>query len=139
MNEIIVGVDESATARNVALQAGALAASCGKPLHIVMAVPSPSSVEVRSAGSEHWHIDSINAADQTLRALAGEIRSATPITHAVIVDTPAQALCSEAVRLDASMIAVGNKQVQAEAGVLGSIAGDVAKQAPCNVLIVPTT
>jgi nucleotide-binding universal stress UspA family protein len=138
LNEIIVGVDESATARNAALQAGALAASCGKPLHIVMAVPTPSSVEVRSAGSERWHIDSINAADQALRALAGEIRSATPITHAVIVDTPAKALCSEAVRLGASIIAVGNKRVQGAARVLGSIAGDVARHAPCNVLIVHT-
>ena len=32
------------------------------------------------------------------------------------------------------MIVVGNKRVQGAARVLGSIAGDVAKRAPCNVL-----
>jgi nucleotide-binding universal stress UspA family protein len=51
----------------------------------------------------------------------------------------ARALCSEAIRLDASMIAVGNKRIHGAARVLGSVAGDVAKQAPCNVLIVHTT
>ena len=49
MDEIIVGVDESPTARNAALRAAALAASCGKPLHIVMAVPSPSPAACAAA------------------------------------------------------------------------------------------
>ena len=47
-------------------------------------------------------------------------------TYAVVVADPATSLCDEAVRLDASMIVVGNKRVQGAARVLGSIAGDVA-------------
>jgi nucleotide-binding universal stress UspA family protein len=47
-------------------------------------------------------------------------------------------LCEEAARLEASVIVVGNKRVQGAARVLGSIAGDVAKRAPCNVFIVHT-
>ncbi|HEY5875313.1 MAG TPA: universal stress protein, partial [Ilumatobacteraceae bacterium] len=138
MDEIIVGVDESPTARHAALRAAAIAASCGKPLHIVMAVPSPSR-GTRGSGSEHWRVDSITAADQTVRALAGEVRGAGLVTHTVIVDRPAKALCAEAVRLNASMIAVGNKRVQSAARIVGSIAGSVAKHAPCDVLIVHTT
>ena len=37
------------------------------------------------------------------------------------------------------MIVVGNRRVQGATRVLGSIANDVARQAPCNVLIVHTT
>ena len=139
MNEIIVGVDGTEAAKDAAIQAAALAASCGKPLHIVMAVSTPSSVKVQGGGGEHWHIDSIGAADQTLRALAGEMHAATPVTHTVVIDSPARALCEEAVRLNASMIVVGNKRVQGAARILGSVAGDVAKHAPCDLLIVHTT
>ena len=133
---VIVGVDESPTARNAALRVAAIAASYGKPLHIVMAVPAPSR-GTRGSGSEHWRIDPITAADQTVRALAGEVRGAGLVTHTVIVDHhPAKALCAEAVRLNASMIAVGNKRVQSAARIVGSIAVSVAKHAPCDVLIV---
>ena len=73
-----------------------------------------------------------------MKALAGKLKVTTPITHAVVMKDPATALCEEATRLEASTIVVGNKRVQGAARVLGSIAGDVAKRAPCNVLIVHT-
>ena len=57
--------------------------------------------------------------------------------HPVARD-PASALCDEAERLDASIIVVGNKRVQGISRVLGSIAGGVAKMAPCDVYIVHT-
>jgi nucleotide-binding universal stress UspA family protein len=136
MNEIIVGVDDSATSKKAALRAAALAASSGRPLHIVMAVPPHSYVEVRSAGSQRWQLDSISMADQTVRALAGNVRCSTQVTYTVIADTPAKALCAEAVRLNASMIAVGNQRGRGAARMLGSIAGRVTKHAPCDVLIV---
>ena len=136
MNEIIVGVDDSATARTTAKRAAAFAANAGKPLHIVMAVPSRKSIEAYRSRSQRWQLDSVSMADQTLQALAGELRSSTPVTHTVIIGKPAKALCGEAVRLNASVIAVGNKRVQGAARVLGSIAGDVAKHAPCDVLII---
>ena len=45
----------------------------------------------------------------------------------------------EAARIDASMIVVGNRRVQGKARVLGSIATDVTRTAPCDVLVVDTT
>lgn len=139
MNEIIVGVDDSETAATTARRAAALAANAGKPLHIVMAVASRQSIAAFRSRSQHWQLDSISMADQTLRALSGAIHASTPTTHSVIIGTPAKALCDEAVRLNASMIAVGTKRVQGAARVLGSIARDVAKHAPCDVLIVHTS
>jgi nucleotide-binding universal stress UspA family protein len=138
VNEIIVGVDGSATAKKAAIAAAEAATKYGRSLHMVTSMNRNSSREIQGGGSESWHIDSISVAEELLKALAGELKTTAPITHAVVMSDPASALCDEAVRLDATMIVVGNKRVQGAARVLGSIAGDVAKHAPCNVLIVHT-
>ena len=138
MNEIIVGVDGSATARIAAAQAAELANKLNQPLHIVTSMTRNTSQQVRGGGSETWHFDSIGIAEESLKALAGELKTTVPVTHAVVLSDPASALCEEAARLDAAIIVVGNKRVQGAARVLGSIAGDVAKRAPCNVFIVHT-
>ena len=138
MNEIIVGVDGSETAGKAAEAAAEMANCYNRPLHIVMSMTRTTSQEVHGGGSETWHVDSVGVAEDLLKALAGKLRVTTPVTHAVVMKDPASALCEEATRLDASTIVVGNKRVQGAARVLGSIAGDVAKRAPCNVLIVHT-
>jgi nucleotide-binding universal stress UspA family protein len=137
MNTIVVGVDGSVTAKAAAKRAAELATALGAPLHIVMAVSGTSGREV-SGGTDNWHVDSIGVADEVATALAGELGIADA-SHAVVVAGPAEALCEEASRLDAAMIVVGNKRVQGAARVLGSIATSVARQAPCDVLIVHTT
>jgi nucleotide-binding universal stress UspA family protein len=137
MNPIVVGVDGSVTAKAAAKRAAEVANALGAPLHIVMAVSATTGRKV-SGGSDSWHVDSIGVADEVATALAGELGVAE-VTHAVVVAGPAEALCDEAARLDAEMIVVGNKRVQGAARVLGSIAGSVARQAPCDVLIVHTT
>jgi nucleotide-binding universal stress UspA family protein len=138
VNEIIVGVDGSDTARLAAVAAAEMATNYNRPLHIVTSMSRNSSREIQGGGSETWHVDSISVAEELLKALAGELKTTSSITHAVVMSDPASALCEEAVRLDASAIVIGNKRVQGAARVLGSIAGDVAKHAPCNVLIVHT-
>ncbi|MEP7115266.1 MAG: universal stress protein [Ilumatobacteraceae bacterium] len=138
MNEIIVGVDGSATARLAAMAAVEMANNYSRPLHIVMSMTRNTSQEVHGGGSERWHVDSIGVAEDLLKSLARELKADLPVTHAVVLSDPAAALCEEATRLDASVIVVGNKRVQGAARVLGSIAGDVAKRAPCNVFIVHT-
>jgi nucleotide-binding universal stress UspA family protein len=138
VNEIIVGVDGSATARLAAEEAVALANAYNRPLHIVTSMSRTSSQEVQGGGTERWRIDSVGVAEDTLKALAGELKAKVPVTYAVLREDPASGLVEEATRLDASVIVVGNKRVQGAARVLGSIAGDVAKRAPCSVFIVNT-
>ena len=121
-----------------AVAAAEMAAKFDRPLHIVMSMTRNTSQEVHGGGSERWHVDSIGVAEDLLKSLAGELRATVPVSHAVVLSDPATALCEEAARLDASIIVVGNKRVQGAARVLGSIAGDVAKRAPCNVFIVHT-
>ena len=115
-----------------------MAGKYNQPLHIVLSMTRNTSQQVRGGGSETWHFDSVGVAEESLKALVGELKVSVPVTYAVVLSDPATALCDEATRLDASVIVVGNKRVQGAARVLGSIAGDVAKRAPCNVLIVHT-
>ena len=91
-----------------------------------------------TAGSDTWHVDPLSDAEQLLAALKSEL-PAPNITTAVLMGDPATSLCDEAKRLDAGMIIVGNRRVQGMSRILGSVAMDVARAAPCNVLIVHTT
>ncbi|MEY2400683.1 MAG: hypothetical protein QOJ08_794 [Ilumatobacteraceae bacterium] len=138
MQTIIVGVDQSETARRAAFAAANLANACGKPLHVVMAVNRAQSVDVTVGGSDRWHLDWLSNAEQFLDALIGELPGA-PITRTVSLKDPATAMCEEAERLQADIIVVGNRRVQGSSRLLGAIATDVARRAPCDVLIANTT
>ena len=138
MDEIIVGVDESDTARAAAFEAANLAQQLGRPLHLVMALKKSKSQSVQ-AGGERIVLDPLATAELFLRSLKGELPGGLQATEAVVAQEVSEALCSEAERVNASIIVVGNKRVQSAARVLGTIALDVAKQAPCNVYIVHTT
>ena len=138
MQTIIVGVDQSDTARKAAFTAAKIASACGSPLHVVMAVSRRKAVEVAGGGSDRWHLDWISTAEQFLDELIGELPG-TAITRTVSLKDPATALCEEAERLEASMIVVGNRRMQGASRLLGAVATDVARRAPCDVLIANTT
>ena len=123
--------------KRAALAAAELAAKCGVTLHVVTGVTKRGGSTV-TAGSDTWHVDPLSDAEQLLAALKSEL-PAPNITTAVLMGDPATSLCDEAKRLDAEMIIVGNRRVQGMSRILGSVAMDVARAAPCNVLIVHTT
>jgi nucleotide-binding universal stress UspA family protein len=139
MNEIIVGVDGGEAADVAARTAATLAKECGRPLHVVMAIKKHTSSHFSTGGSDNWQIDSLTDAVQSLASITNVLRGDTEVTSAVIVDDPATALCTEAERLGASIIVVGNRRVKGISRVLGSVATEVARQAPCDVLIAHTT
>jgi len=136
MNEIIVGVDDTETSRRAALRAAKIAEDLDETLHLVMAVKGGVSKAV-NVGGEQYRIDWVTEATQFLESLRTEL----PIpkaTYALGGKDPAKSLCDEAERLQASMIVVGNRRMQGASRVLGAIATDVARHAPCDVLIVKT-
>jgi nucleotide-binding universal stress UspA family protein len=137
MNDIIVGVDRSGTARRAAETAASLASDCNENLHLVMCVRSGDSHEV-GFGSDRWYLDALSEAKTFLHDLSRELPH-DRITTTVGVDEPATTLCDEAKRLDARMIVVGNRRVQGMSRVLGSIAGAVMRHAPCDVLVAHTS
>lgn len=136
MNEIVVGVDESETARRAAETAAGLAADMGVPLHMVMCVSG--SAEDVGVGGEQVHLDPVERARTFLVSLRFETMPLTISTH-VSLDAPAPAICAEAERIGAQVIVVGNRRVQGISRILGSVAVDVTRYAPCDVLIANTT
>jgi nucleotide-binding universal stress UspA family protein len=138
METIVVGVDGSPQAKAAADRAAQLAAALGGALHIVSAVPKVDQ-NVGPAGPDGtWLLNSVDLAERAVEELAAEYRSTIGVTTVAVHSDPAPLLCNEAARIGASIIVVGNKRVQGISRVLGSIAGDVAKSAPCDVYIVHT-
>ncbi len=137
MNIIVVGVDRSPQALVAARGAAELAKALGSELHIVTAIAKNERHEL-GIGSDHTVVSDLDLAEEDLKAIADGFRSIVALSMSAVKGSPADALCSEADRLNAAMIVVGNKRVQGMARVLGSVAGAVAKDAPCDVYIVHT-
>ena len=136
MKDIIVGVDRSATARRAAETAADLAVAYGANLHVVMCVERNKPVDI-SVGSDRFHTDWLSEAGQFLDDLVRRLPG-TSVTRTVGVGDPAKMMCEEAQRLEARAIVVGNRRAQGASRVLGSVASDVTKQAPCDVLVANT-
>jgi nucleotide-binding universal stress UspA family protein len=136
MNDIIVGIDRSETAHRAAITAAELAAAHRTNLHLVMCIDRTKPVNM-TVGGDVFHTDSVSDAEQFLASVASGLPHDS-ITHAVGFSSPAKMLCEEAERLDARTIVVGNRRVQGMSRVLGSVASDVTRQAPCSVLIANT-
>lgn len=136
MNDVIVGIDRSETAYRAAVAAAEFAAAHRANLHIVMCVDRTRPINM-TVGADTFHTNAVSDAEQFLASVACRLPHDS-ITHAVGFADPAQMLCEEADRLDARAIVVGNRRVQGISRVLGSVASDVTRQAPCAVLIANT-
>ena len=136
MNTIVVGTDQSSQAKSAVEKAVQMATLFGAPLHIVTAVPFATVPDI-AGGMDFTLFDTFDDAERALADLAATITD-VPVTTATVRRDPATALCEEATRLDASLIVVGNKRVQSIGRILGSVATNVAKSAPCDVYIAHT-
>jgi len=136
---IIVGVDGSPTAGRAAQVAADLAHATGSRLHVVCAYAHDRVAEFQE-GTDHWLLTTAGEADDTARTLTATLVLApgVDVTSGSAPGKPGDALVEEAERLGATLIVVGNKRVQGLARILGSIAADVARQAPCDVYIAHT-
>jgi len=135
---IIVGVDGSETAMRAARTAADLAAGMGATLTVVTAYASDKT-EVLEIAGEDWTIS--NAAEATkvaqrVAALLGAGGVAT--TYTAALGKPHEVLISEAERLAAKVIVVGNRRMKGLGRVLGSVANTVAHHAPCDVYLAKT-
>ena len=138
MNDIIVGVDRSETARRAAETAADMAAAHDVNLHVVMCVDRTSPVTMEIGTDVFHHADALSDAEQYLASVTLSLQHDS-ISHAVGFTDPAAMLCEEAKRLQARAIVVGNRRVQGLTRVLGTVAGDVTRKAPCDVLVANTT
>ncbi len=136
MQDIVVGIDRSETALRAADKAARIAAGLNANLHIVMCAEKgkPTTMHV---GGDSFHSDWLSEAQQYL-ADVGRKLPHDSITTMVGQGDPGKTLCEEAQRLDASAIVVGNRRVQGVSRLLGSVANEVLRRAPCDVIVANT-
>ena len=135
---VVVGADDSSTAREAVMIAADLAQSGGAVLHIVTAY-DPKSVRADDL-PEELRFSAMHPAEALLRRLSVLVRERglEPVVHAAEGD-PVDAIVAVAESVDADLIVVGNKGMKGVRRVLGSVPNSVAHKAPCSVLIADTT
>lgn len=147
MKKIVVGFDGSDSSRKAADEAGELAAGLGAELHVVTVVVddprkhgfdievvderAAPAVEARSRGLRQRAVD-------TAHQLDGAYPGVTVITT-ILAGPPARTIVEHAEEIGADLIVVGNHRVQGLARLLGSVAIDILRDAPCSVYVAKTT
>jgi nucleotide-binding universal stress UspA family protein len=139
MKTYVIGTDGSETAARAASRAGELARSTGATIHVVCAYSKSGGATAFRIGSDEFAASSMSTAEQIAEQQAATFRAqGLEATSAAIDDKPADALIAEAERLEAQLIIVGNRRMHGVSRLLGSVANEVAHNAPCDVLVVKT-
>ena len=135
---VVVGADDSETARQAVLIAADIAQLAGGKLHIVTAYDA-KAVKVQDLPDEFRYSSTVHPADVLLQGLSREVsdRGLEPVVHAATA-SPAEAIIQVAEQVGADLIVVGNKGMKGVRRVLGSVPNSVAHAAPCSVLIADT-
>lgn len=136
---VVVGADDSSTARRAIEAATELVVMSGGQLHIVSAVESSSKRDKHVPESFRYFgpDGEAEALLQTLSFIATK-RGVEPTMHAVEGD-PAEAIIATAEKVNADLIVVGNKGMRGMRRALGSVPNTVAHGAPCSVAIIDTS
>jgi nucleotide-binding universal stress UspA family protein len=138
-NVVLVGADDSETARRAVEAACELVAMSKGELHILTAFEQLSVVGGKNAHEFKNVIteDDGTALLQTLSFIAQKY-DVKAIVHGAKGD-PSDTLIAKADEIGADLIVVGNRGMKGVRRVLGSVPNSVAHGANCSVLIVDTT
>jgi len=135
---IVVGADDSNTARQAVVAAADMAQLSGGTLVIVTAF-DPKSVRIQDLPPDLRLATTVHPADVLLRSLATIAQQrGIPVTVQAVTGTPADGVVKVAEQVRADLIVVGNKGMKGTRRVLGSVPNSIAHAAPCSVLIVDT-
>lgn len=138
MRQLVVGFADVPTAHDAVRQAVSLAEQVGATVHVVMATHD-DTVETVRVGTDEWTVSQVESAHAVIHNFMHALATSADYTIGVVVGSPSDVLVSEAERLDADLIVVGNVRMQGLSRVLGSVGVAVIHNAPCNVLVVKTT
>lgn len=136
---VVVGADDSSTAREAVIAAADIAKLTGGTLHIVTAY-QPKSVRTQDLPEEfRYSASATHPADALLQSLSfiAQERGLESQIHPA-VGSPADVVIRIAEQEDADLIVVGNKGMAGARRVLGSVPNSIAHGAHCSVLIVDT-
>jgi nucleotide-binding universal stress UspA family protein len=136
-NTVVVGADDSSTARQAVEAAVQVAKMSGGRLHIVTAYDS-KSVHRDDLPAE-FRLTTLPPADALLNSLSDIARQQgiQPEVHPA-GGAPAEAVVRVAEQCGADLIVIGNKGMKGVRRVLGSIPNSIVHDAHCSVLVVDT-
>ena len=136
-DSVLVGSDDSQTARQAVEAAARMAEIAGGKLHIVTAY-DPKTVR-KDYLPRDLQLSTTHPADLLLADLATKARQRglEVVVHAATGD-PAEAIVRVAEREKVDLIVIGNKGMKGKRRILGSVPNSVAHAAPCSVLIIDT-
>jgi len=128
---VVVGYDGTDTARLAVLEAAALARSFDAELHLVHVVDDDDQ--------EHSDEAAAAAIDALLSPAGLKEEIADLTTHVEVVSgSAARCILDYVSSIGAELIVVGNRRVQGIERLLGSVAIDVLRHAPCSVYVAHT-
>jgi nucleotide-binding universal stress UspA family protein len=135
--KIVVGVTETDTSQQAARVALEHARVHGATLHVVTALRRPEH-DVIDVGGERWELSTLDQAQGNISRFVDSLQP--DVAHSVVAveGDPAEVLLSEAERIGADLIVVGNVRMQGPSRMLGSVGGRVLRHALCDVLVVKT-
>lgn len=143
---VIVGSDGSDSALRGVDRAAEVASASEASLVVVCAYnPLPAREQAKLAntmGPVHQEVRGENNARATLKDSVGRINTdrIRAVQQRAVAGEPAEALLEVADSPETDLIVVGNRGLGALSGsLLGSVPGDIASRATCDVLIVQTT
>ncbi len=134
MTKILVAVDGSDASKRAAQLGLELTEGLGADLHFMTVVRNEKIDEIDSGG-DHWSISSADRAEAKLRDF---ILALEPKVSYGIISLSGKAekmITAEAKRVEADILILGNKRLQSVKRVLGSVAADILRHPPCNVLV----
>ena len=136
---VVVGADDSTTARRAVAAATEMALMSGGQLHIVTAYdPKPRREKLLPDEFRYLSSDSEVAVVLQDLSFIAKNQGIEPQLHSV-EGNPADAILSKATELNADLIVVGNQGMHGVRRVLGSVPNSVAHGASCSVIIVDTS
>jgi maltose/moltooligosaccharide transporter len=142
-DRVVVGSDGTPTSLYAVDRAAEVAQAAQARLVVVTAYdPGKAGAHMGGALGQHQHLYGVDAARSALgKSVTGLTRErARYIEQRLVEGDPAQALLDAVGANPANLIVVGNRGLGADEGqLLGSVPGNVVKNAVCDVLVVQTS
>jgi nucleotide-binding universal stress UspA family protein len=138
-DRVVVGADNSPTAKRAIEAAARMVLMSGGTLHLVTAFSAKQTSDP-SLPSEFANGSNEGQAEADLQVLSFIAKNlgVEPILH-LSSGEPADVIVETADQVDADLIVVGNRGMKGARRVLGSVPNSVAHGANCSVAIIDTT
>jgi nucleotide-binding universal stress UspA family protein len=138
-NVVVVGADDSPTARRAIEAATEIVLMSKGVLHLVTAFEAKTRSD-SSLPSEFKNLGNDGEAEAALQSLSFVAKNlgVDPVLH-MVAGAPAEAIVATADKVNADLIVVGNRGMKGARRVLGSVPNSVAHGANCSVAIIDTT